>query len=170
MNIDNVKNFYRQKNKQFLRFILICVERAKRPESRIHDYAELYNGIGDEMKWEVEHIFSLHSFDEVFSDPRIREHQKNNLGNLTLISRDLNNNKDYKYALFDGKKELIKYFEENKFYINKVFGSKADGEEEYENLLMDRSRQLKEDFKSLFMLNGNRNFKLFFKEVLQLSC
>lgn len=75
LNIDNVKNFYRQ-NKQFLRFILICVERAKRPESRIHDYAELYNGIGDEMKWEVEHIFSLHSFNEVFSDPRIRKYQK----------------------------------------------------------------------------------------------
>lgn len=89
---------------------------------------------------------------------------------MTLISRDLNNNEVYKYASFDGKKDLIKSFEENKFYINKVFDSKADGEEEYKNLLMDRSRQLKEDFKSLFMLNGNRNFKLFFKEVLQLSC
>ncbi|HEL1907189.1 TPA: DUF1524 domain-containing protein [Streptococcus suis] len=135
-NITNVQNFYIDNNKQFLRFILISIERAYRPESRKYNFSELYYGFGNEKKWEIEHIFSLSKFDDEFSNKRFRTHVKNSLGNLTLISRDLNGDATYKEALFKEKKEIIRGFEEKDFYINQVFRSNAISEKDYEKLLI----------------------------------
>ncbi|HHW4958315.1 TPA: GmrSD restriction endonuclease domain-containing protein [Streptococcus suis] len=166
-NITNVKKFYSDNNKQFLRFILISIERAYRPESRKYNFSELYYGFGNEKKWEIEHIFSLSKFDDEFSNKRFRTHVKNSLGNLTLISRDLNGDATYKEALFKEKKEIIRGFEEKDFYINQVFRSNAISEKDYEKLLICRKEQLQNDFINIFKQNDIWNFSLFYNEVLQ---
>ncbi|MGQ7549194.1 GmrSD restriction endonuclease domain-containing protein [Streptococcus suis] len=168
-NITNVQNFYIDNNKQFLRFILISIERAYRPESRQYNFSELYYGFGNEKKWEIEHIFSLSKFNEEFSNKRFRTHVKNSLGNLTLISRDLNGDATYKEAQFKEKKEIIRDFEENDFYINQVFRSNAISEKDYEKLLICRKEQLQNDFINIFKQNDIWNFSLFYNEVLQPS-
>lgn len=109
----------------------------------------------------------MSKFDDEFSNKRFRTHVKNSLGNLTLISRDLNGDATYKEALFKEKKEIIRGFEEKDFYINQVFRSNAISEKDYEKLLICRKEQLQNDFINIFKQNDIWNFSLFYNEVLQ---
>ncbi|MGQ7543997.1 GmrSD restriction endonuclease domain-containing protein [Streptococcus suis] len=148
---------------------MISIERAYRPESRKYNFSELYYGFDNEKKWEIEHIFSLSKFNEEFSNKPFSSHGENSLGNLTLISRDLNGDEIYKVAQFKKKKEIIRDFEENDFYINQVFRSNAISEKDYEKLLICRKEQLQNDFINIFKQNDIWNFSLFYNEVLQPS-
>ena len=169
-HITQVKNFYNSNNKQFLRFILICIERKMRQESKEIDFSAKYNdGSGNEMEYEVEHIIPKSEFSERVMDPNFESMHKHNLSNLTLISRNLNNNEDYKVAIFDRKGELIRVHEDGSLYINQIFQETAITDGELRELLEDRNNSLKEEFKSIFYNDGVWNVDSFFRVVLQLS-
>ena len=169
-HITQVKNFYNSNNKQFLRFILICIERKMRQESIEIDFSAKYNdGSGNEMEYEVEHIIPKSEFSERVMDPNFESMHKHNLSNLTLISRNLNNNEDYKVAIFERKGELIRGHEDGNFYINQIFQETAITDGKLLELLEDRNNSLKEEFKSIFYPDGVWNVDSFFKVVLQLS-
>ena len=168
-HITQVKNFYNSNNKQFLRFILICIERKMRQESMEIDFSAKYNdGSGNEMKYEVEHIIPKSEFSERVMDPNFESIHKHNLSNLTLISRNLNNNEDYKIAIFERKGELIRGHEDGNFYINQIFQETAITDGKLLEL-EDRNNSLREEFKSIFYNDGVWNVDSFFRVVLQLS-
>lgn len=169
-HITQVKKFYNSNNKQFLRFILICIEKKMRPESMEIDFSAKYNHDSvNEMKYEVEHIIPKSEFSERVMDPNFESKHKHNLSNLTLISRDLNNNEDYKVAVFDRKRELIRGHEDGSLYINQIFQETAIPDGGLRELLEIRNNSLKEEFKNIFYPDGMWNVDSFFKDLLQLS-
>ncbi|MBM7642693.1 GmrSD restriction endonuclease domain-containing protein [Streptococcus loxodontisalivarius] len=172
--IEEVKDFYR--HKQFARFVLISIEKFKRSESNEIDFSRLYNEsftseLPDSEKfWEVEHIFSLNNFNRVFSQHLREQTQlKNNIANLTLISRRLNGSEPYKYADFNRKRELIKDYEEKDFFINRIFHCEADNEDAFVTLLQNRKQSIISDFKDIFQSVTPSRFDTFYTEILGIS-
>lgn len=134
---DRVSNFYK-KHKPFTRFVLICIERAYRSESRdIEFLAPLQHSDNpNDKKWEVEHIFpskGQKSFDNIITVPKkpdscpkegtnhneqIEKITKNSICNLTLISRELNGAEGYKNEDFQKKKDVMNSPKKEKDVIN----------------------------------------------------
>lgn len=174
-HITQVKNFYNSNNKQFLRFILICIERKMRPESMKIDFSAKHTPDSiNEMEYEVEHIIPKSEFSERVMDPNFERKHKHNLSNLTLISRDLNNDEAYKVAIFDRKRELIRGHEDGSLYINQIFQEIAIIDEKLPELLENRNNSLKEEFGNIFYHGEKWNddsffYDSFFKDILQFS-
>lgn len=109
------KNFYSSKNKKATRFVLITLERYYNSDLFKHQF-HLSNG----NKWHIEHIYPKKWYPVYEKE----------LGNLTLISRELNtDSKNYSDKSFYSKVKFLrqnsaqypaKYLEYN-FYINKIF-------------------------------------------------
>ena len=107
------RNLYTEgKNRRFARFVLISIERAFRPKSRsikFNKKDKLKNGHFN-RRWEVEHIFQKSKFDNTFKGVTLLNSglNKHSLGNLTLITRELNGEKKYIDADFQAKKSLVR--------------------------------------------------------------
>ena len=200
------RNLYTKgKNRRFVRFVLISIERAFRPHSRstiFNEKEELNNGYFN-RSWEVEHIFpskGQNSFDNIINvlkkpdscpkegtnrNEQIKKITRNSICNLTLISRELNGDEDYKIEDFETKKDVMNspkkekdvknpakkdYYEEKDFYINRIFqDDQPTDPSEYLDLLLRRKKELNQDFKKIFEMDGDDNPFLFFKEVLDFS-
>lgn len=163
-----VSNYY--KNKRFARFILISIEKyygktkinlAKLKKENVVEgkYQEVV------YEWETEHIIPQKYKEDYGSD------YINCLGNLTLISGELNSKEGYKDVVYEGKRKYFlekirekeKYPEIN-FYLNKFFEEKeifdvATVEERY--------KQLKREFTNIFIDSTNSEFTLRrFEEII----
>ena len=199
-----ISNFYKR-HKQFTRFVLISIERKYREASRTITFsAPLKTGNKKyDKEWEVEHSFpskGQNSFDNIINvlkkpdccpkegtnrNEQIEKLTSNSICNLTLISRELNGDEDYKIEDFQTKKDVMnspkkekdvmnpakeEYYEEKDFYINSIFrDAQATDTSEYLELLLRRKKELNRDFKKIFEMNGDDNPFLFFKEVLGFS-
>lgn len=204
-------NLY-EKHKPYTRFVLISIERAFRRKSRliIFDETKKLNGGNFNRSWEVEHIFPQGDFDSDFEGLRNEASRlpkclnerlsrcclscnidkylgKHNLNNLTLISRKLNGNEEYKNADFPIKKYIMNCSTENytekDFYINRIFKDKKTYEKtayeikDYLFLLVNRDIKLKRDFNRIFLTDKFRIIKpdefgvpiIFFRDVLGYS-
>lgn len=161
-----VSNYYA--NKGFARFILISIEkyygRTKIDLAKGHILDE-----GVVYDWETEHIIPQKN-EKDYDPDYIRC-----LGNLTLISGSLNSEKVYKDAAYEGKrkyfsgeiyeKELLKEeLPEKDFYLNKFFVEK----EIFDVATVDeRYKQLKREFKNIFIDSTNAEFTLSrFEEII----
>lgn len=94
-----------------------------------------------------------------------------NINNLTLISRKLNGDEEYKKANFQQKKSLMASSTKNElnFHINRIFkDKKAYKTEDYFFLLLDRGIKLKCDFERIFEPD-NSKILIFFRDVLGYS-
>lgn len=102
-------NYYSGSHVHFTRFLLVSIENFKNNDSTI-DFTELdHKG---KLIWQLEHIIPQSKFELGDSD-------KNNLGNLTLLHRDINvkiSNEN-----FVEKKKVLLDKDESKFYINEIF-------------------------------------------------
>ena len=134
---DRVSNFYK-KHKPFTRFVLICIERTNRSESRDIDFiASLQKSNNpNDKEWEVEHIFPSKGpkcFDNIINVPKktnsspkegtnrneqIEKITRNSICNLTLISRELNGAEGYKNEDFQTKKDVINSPKKEKDVMN----------------------------------------------------
>lgn len=166
-HIDKVKNFFNTDNKHFLRFILICIEKVNRIESRKYHFSlPLNQDGGNEKMWEIEHIIPCKSFEKQISDAKFASEHKHHLSNLTLISRSLNGKENYKTASFNKKKELIQSYDEGNLYINLIFREEVESEEDLRALFEKRGESLKEDFHNIFFNNNKWNLTIFYEIIL----
>ena len=102
---------------------------------------------------------------------------KNHIYNLTLISRKLNGNEDYKIADFEKKKTVMyssdETYEEKAFYINRIFqDNQATDPSKYSELLLQRKEELEKAFKNIFIKcspDDSDNPLFFFRDVLGYS-
>lgn len=170
-----ISNYYA--NKRFARFILISIEKyygktkINLAEEDIIEKENLEKGKYKRVKyvWETEHIIPQKN-EKDYDPDYIRC-----LGNLTLISGKLNGEEVYKDAAYEGKrkyfleeiceKEFLKEkLPEKDFYLNKFFVEKeifdvATVEERY--------KQLKREFKNIFIDSTNAEFTLSrFEEII----
>lgn len=170
-----VSNYYT--NKRFARFILISIEKCygkttiNLAEEDIIEKENLEEGKYKRVKyiWETEHIIPQKN-EKDYDPDYIRC-----LGNLTLISGKLNGEEGYKDAAYEGKrkyfsgeiyeKELLKEkLPEKDFYLNKFFEEK----EIFDVATVDeRYKQLKREFKNIFIDSTNAEFTLSrFEEII----
>lgn len=94
-----------------------------------------------------------------------------NINNLTLISRELNGDEEYKKANFQKKKSLMASSKKNElnFHINRIFkDKKAYRAEDYFFLLLNRGIKLKYDFERIFEPDNSKSL-IFFRDVLGFS-
>lgn len=153
-----VSNYYT--NKRFARFILISIEKCYGKTTI--NLAEKKEKDKNVYLWETEHIIPQKN-EKDFDPDYIRC-----LGNLTLISGKLNSDKDYKNAEYKAKKKIIlekgKFKIERDFYLNKFFEEK----EIFNVATVDeRYKQLKREFKNIFIDTTNAEFTLSrFEEII----
>ena len=163
--VKKVSNF--NTHSRFARFILISIEKYY-GKTKIN-LAELKKENAVEEKdqkvlyvWETEHILPQADKNKV-DVCYIRS-----LGNLTLISRDLNGHKDYKNEEYKAKQKIIleknKFKIEKDFYLNKFFEEK----EIFDVVTVEeRYKQLKKEFKNIFIDSTNAEFTLSkFEEII----
>ena len=170
------RNLYTKgKNRRFVRFVLISIERAFRPKSRsikFNKKDKLNNGHFN-RRWEVEHIFPKSKFDNTFKGVTILNSalNKHSLGNLTIITRELNGEKKYIDADFQAKKSLVRQSKKNKgLHINRIFKNRfAKLSKDHYRLLLVRQRKLKYDFNRVFQPNKFGIPIIFFRDVLGYS-
>lgn len=156
--VKKVSNF--NTHSRFARFVLISIEKYY-GKTKIN-LAKIESKSEDKVvyEWETEHILPQADKNKV-DVCYIRS-----LGNLTLISRGLNGDKEYKNAEYKGK---CRYFFkkgdiEKTFYLNRFFDEKdkfdvATVEERY--------KQLKREFKNIFIDSTNEEFTLSrFEEII----
>jgi len=165
--VKKVSNF--NTHSRFARFVLISIEKyyGKTKINLANIESKSENKVV--YKWETEHI--LPQADK----NKVDVYYIRNLGNLTLISRGLNGYENYKNAEYKCKrkyffeeiceKELLKEeLPEKDFYLNKFFVEKeifdvATVEERY--------KQLKREFKNIFIDSTNAEFTLSrFEEII----
>lgn len=148
--INNIKNFYKN-HPQYTRFILITIERFY-GVSNI-DFSEKNDN--NSNTWETEHIIPKETKVKLV----------HSLGNLTLISRELNGCEEYKVSNFKIKKKLIKKFKENDFFINSVFNHGCV--EFNEAMIENRGEFLIEKFENIFKdKDGKFTAEKYFEKVL----
>lgn len=142
-------NYYSGNHVHFTRFLLVSIEKFKNNDRTI-DFTEL-NHKG-KLIWELEHIIPQSDFELGDSD-------KNKLGNLTLLHRDINvkiSNKN-----FEEKKKVLHEEDESKFYINEVFRrnnfKKSDIDKRSSDLINDLGKII------------NDNFDVYCKRVLDIE-
>lgn len=170
------RNLYTKgKNLRFARFVLISIERTFRTQNRsikFNKKEKLKDGHFN-RRWEVEHIFSKSKFDNKFKGftPSNSGLNKHSLGNLTIITRELNGEKQYIDADFQAKKSLIQQSKENEgLYINCIFKNQsAKSTKDYFQLLEDRQIELKNDFDKIFKPDEIGIPIVFFEDVLGYS-
>lgn len=96
---------------------------------------------------------------------------KHCLNNLTIISRKLNGDKEYKTADFQTKVNLMNSSKENykekDFYINRIF--KNQSAKDYFQLLLERQYTLQFDFNRIFKPDEIGIPMIFFRDVLGYS-
>lgn len=161
-----ISNYYA--NKRFARFILISIEKyygktkINLAEEDIIEKENLEEGKYKRVKyvWETEHI--IPQKDEKDYDPDYIRC----LGNLTLISGKLNSDKDYKDAEY--KEKCRCFFKkgdiEQTFYLNKFFEEKDKFDVA---TIEERYKQLKREFKNIFIYSTNAEFTLSrFEEII----
>lgn len=130
-------NYYRGTHTYFTRFLLISIEKFKN-NSEI-DFAELdHKG---KLIWQLEHVIPQSNFEKKDSD-------KNKLGNLTLLHRDIN--VEISDETFIEKKKLLLDKDESKFYINEVFRRDKFLKSDIEQRTIDLQLELKDIFENYF--------------------
>ena len=142
-------NYYSGNHVHFTRFLLVSIEKFKNNDRTI-DFTELdHKG---KLIWQLEHIIPQSDFELGDSD-------KNKLGNLTLLHRDINvkiSNEN-----FEEKKKVLHEEDESKFYINEVFRrnnfKKSDIDE--------RSSDLENDLVDII----NNHFDAYCEKVLKIK-
>lgn len=137
-------NYYKPKNKQVTRFILITIEKYYGNSSI--DFSKPYNK--DNFEWEIEHIIPQKSNDS-------KENQEvdlNNIGNLTLLPQKINSNSGYGNKDFQMKKDYLekKLPVENKLTINDFFEKNTFGDNDIKN----RKKELLDKFNCIFYENN----------------
>lgn len=146
-------NYYSGNHVHFTRFLLVSIEKFKNNDRTI-DFTEL-NHKG-KLIWELEHIIPQSDFELGDSD-------KNKLGNLTLLHRDINvkiSNKN-----FEEKKKVLHEEDESKFYINEVFRRNNFKKSDIDK----RSNDLKNDLKNDLVDIINNHFDAYCEKVLKIK-
>ena len=151
MNDENRRreNYYRGTHVHFTRFLLVSIEKFKNNDRTI-DFTELdHKG---KLIWQLEHIIPQSDFELGDSD-------KNKLGNLTLLHRDINvkiSNEN-----FEEKKKVLHQEDESKFYINEVFKRNNFKKSDIDK----RSSDLKNDLVDII----NNHFDAYCEKVLKIK-
>ena len=151
MNDENRRreNYYRGTHVHFTRFLLVSIEKFKNNDRTI-DFTELdHKG---KLIWQLEHIIPQSDFELGDSD-------KNKLGNLTLLYRDINvkiSNEN-----FEEKKKVLHEEDESKFYINEVFRRNNFKKSDIDK----RSSDLKNDLVDII----NNHFDAYCEKVLKIK-
>ena len=142
-------NYYSGTHVHFTRFLLVSIEKFKNND-RTFDFTELdHKG---KLIWQLEHIIPQSDFELGDSD-------KNNLGNLTLLHRDINvkiSNEN-----FEEKKKVLHEEDESKFYINEVFRRNNFKKSDIDK----RSSDLKNDLVDII----NTHFDTYCEKVLKIK-
>ena len=145
-----VSNYYT--NKGFARFILISIEKyygytkINLANEKILEEGKYKKVV---YKWETEHIIPQKD-ENNYNPDYVRC-----LGNLTLISAELNGSEKYKIASYKKKRKIIRdsRWREHKFYINKVFKNQWN----FNETLIDlRYKWLKKRFINIFYKDKSR--------------
>ena len=142
-------NYYSGNHVHFTRFLLVSIEKFKNNDRTI-DFTELDHK--DKLIWQLEHIIPQSKFEPGDSD-------KNNLGNLTLLHRDINvkiSNEN-----FEEKKKVLHEEDESKFYINEVFRRNNFKKSDIDK----RSSDLKNDLVDII----NNHFDAYCEKVLKIK-
>lgn len=142
-------NYYSGNHVHFTRFLFVSVENFKTNDKTIN-FTELdHKG---KLIWQLEHIIPQSKFESGDSD-------KNNLGNLTLLHRDINvkiSNEN-----FEEKKKVLHEEDESKFYINEVFRRNNFKKSDIDK----RSNDLKNDLVDIV----NNHFDEYCEKVLKIK-
>ena len=140
------KNFYKN-HKQFTRFLLITLELFANK-----DYKNTTNSFIDLLEhhiWEIEHIVSQKDFKSLTDKVNLHI-----IGNLTLITKQVNSDVDYSMGTYLNKKD---YFSNNKIiekklYINTFFEDNASFSD---SEIEARTNKLLNEFNNIFYKNGD---------------
>jgi hypothetical protein len=140
------KNFYKN-HKQFTRFLLITLELFANK-----DYQNTTNSFIDLLEhhiWEIEHIVSQKDVKSLTDKVNLHI-----IGNLTLITKQVNSDVDYSMGTYLNKKD---YFSSNKIiekklYINTFFEDNASFSD---SEIEARTNKLLNEFNNIFYKNGD---------------
>lgn len=140
------KNFYKN-HKQFTRFLLITLELFANK-----DYQNTTNSFIDLLEhhiWEIEHIVSQKDVKSLTDKVNLHI-----IGNLTLITKQVNSDVDYSMGTYLNKKD---YFSNNKIiekklYINTFFEDNASFSD---SEIEARTNKLLNEFNNIFYKNGD---------------
>ena len=140
------KNFYKN-HKQFTRFLLITLElfTDKDDQNTTNSFINLL----ENRAWELEHIVSQKDIRSL--NDKVNLHI---IGNLTLITKQVNSDVDYSMGKYKDKKD---YFSKNKIiekklYINTLF---ADNDSFSDSEIEARTNKLLNEFNNIFYKNGD---------------
>ena len=140
------KNFYKN-HKQFTRFLLITLELFANK-----DYQNSTNSFIDLLEhhiWEIEHIVSQKDVKSLTDKVNLHI-----IGNLTLITKQVNSDVDYSMGTYLNKKDYFSNKEiiENKLYINTFF---EDNDSFSDSEIEARTNKLLNEFNNIFYKNGD---------------
>lgn len=140
------KNFYKN-HKQFTRFLLITLELFANK-----DYQNTTNSFIDLLEhhiWEIEHIVSQKDVKSLTDKVNLHI-----IGNLTLITKQVNSDVDYSMGTYLNKKDYFSNKEiiENKLYINTFF---EDNDSFSDSEIEARTNKLLNEFNNMFYKNGD---------------
>lgn len=140
------KNFYKN-HKQFTRFLLITLElfTDKDDQNTTNSFINLL----ENRAWELEHIVSQKDVRSL--NDKVNLHI---IGNLTLITKQVNSDVDYSMGNYNDKKD---YFSNNKIiekklYINTFFEDNASFSD---SEIEARTNKLLNEFNNIFYKNGD---------------
>ena len=140
------KNFYKN-HKQFTRFLLITLELFfnKDNQNTTLSFIDLL----ENFTWEIERIVSQKDVSSL--NDKVNLHI---IGNLTLITKQVNSDVDYSMGNYDDKKD---YFSNNKIiekklYINTFFEDNASFSD---SEIEARTNKLLNEFNNIFYKNGD---------------
>ena len=140
------KNFYKN-HKEFTRFLLITLElfANKDDENTMNPFLDLL----EHHIWEIEHIVSQKDFKSLTDKVNLHI-----IGNLTLITKQVNSDVDYSMGTYLNKKD---YFSNNKIiekklYINTFFEDNASFSD---SEIEARTNKLLNEFNNIFYKNGD---------------
>lgn len=140
------KNFYKN-HKQFTRFLLITLElfTDKDDQNTTNSFIDLL----ENYTWEIEHIVSQKDISSL--NDKLNLHI---IGNLTLITKEVNSDVDYSMGKYCNKK---KYFSKNDIiekhlYINTFFKNNNTFND---SKIEARTNKLLNEFNMIFYKNGD---------------
>lgn len=140
------KNFYKN-HKQFTRFLLITLElfTDKDDQNTTNSFIDLL----ENYTWEIEHIVSQKDVSSL--NDKLNLHI---IGNLTLITKEVNSDVDYSMGKYCNKK---KYFSKNDIiekhlYINTFFKNNNTFND---SKIEARTNKLLNEFNKIFYKNGD---------------
>jgi hypothetical protein len=140
------KNFYKN-HKQFTRFLLITLElfANKDDQNTTNSFIDLL----EHHIWEIEHIVSQKDVKSLTDKVNLHI-----IGNLTLITKQVNSDVDYSMGTYRNKKDYFSNKEiiENKLYINTFF---EDNDSFSDSEIEARTNKLLNEFNNIFYKNGD---------------